>query len=132
MARKRGSRLIINVTSLIDVMFLLLIFFMVTSTFREQPAIDLTLPRSATAQESPVTPAVLYLTADGRVFLNDEPLAEADLGAALARLQAATGETRIVLRADEAASHGDVVRLIDLVKESGFTRISLSARRAAP
>ena len=49
---KKGRGLIINITSLIDVMFLLLIFFMVTSTFKNQPAINLVLPRSATATPS--------------------------------------------------------------------------------
>lgn len=128
--RRKGSRTIINITPLIDCMFLLLIFLAVTSTFLDQPAIDLTLPRSATAQEAPLTPAVLYLTRANVVFLNDRPLPETELRAALRQLQAATGETRIVLRADEGASHGDVVRLIDAVKESGFSRISLSARPA--
>ena len=46
--------MLINVTSLIDVMFLLVIFFMVSSTFKNQPAIELALPRSSTAQESAV------------------------------------------------------------------------------
>jgi len=128
MPPKKGSRLIINVTSLIDVMFLLLIFFMVTSTFKNQPAINLVLPRSVSAEESPLTPAVLYLTADGTVYLNDQALADAALPATLAQLQTTTGEDRIILRADTEADHGDVVRLIDLVKESGFTRVSISAR----
>jgi biopolymer transport protein ExbD len=121
--------LIINVTSLIDVMFLLLIFFMVTSTFKNQPAINLVLPRAASAEDSPITPVVLYLTADGTVYLNDKVLPPAELGPALKRIGAATGDQRIVVRADARAAHGDVVRLIDLVKESGFTRVSLSARR---
>jgi len=54
--QKKGRALILNVTSLIDVMFLLLIFFMVTSTFKNQPAINLVLPRSATASETVDTP----------------------------------------------------------------------------
>ncbi len=51
--RKRGA--IINVTSLIDVLFLLLIFFMVTSTFKNQPAINLVLPRSTVITSAPKT-----------------------------------------------------------------------------
>ncbi|MFH1844741.1 MAG: biopolymer transporter ExbD [bacterium] len=128
MPPKKGSRLIINVTSLIDVMFLLLIFIMVTSTFKNQPAINLVLPRSVSAEESPLTPAVLYLTSDGAVYLNDQALDDTSLPATLAQMQATTGEDRIILRADTEADHGDVVRLIDLVKESGFTRVSISAR----
>lgn len=127
--RRKGNRLIINITSLIDVMFLLLIFFMVTSTFKNQPAINLVLPWAATAEESPVSPVVVYLTAEGTIFLNDRSLSADELGEALTRLQATTGEDRVVLRADEQAAHGDVVHLIDSIKESGFTRVSLSARK---
>ncbi|MCP4572349.1 MAG: biopolymer transporter ExbD [bacterium] len=130
-SEKKGRGLIINVTSLIDVMFLLLIFFMVTSTFRNQPAVNLVLPRSATATETVDTPSVLYLTNDGRTFLNDAEVGESRLQSILEQLHATSGEDRMVLRADEQASHGDVVRLIDTLKKSGFTRVSLSARLPA-
>ncbi len=125
---KNGRGLIINVTSLIDVMFLLVIFFMVTSTFRNQPAVNLVLPRSATASETVDTPTVLYLTSDGRVFLNEALIGEGRLPEILEQMHAAGGEDRMVLRADEKATHGDVVELIDILKQSGFTRVSLSAR----
>ena len=129
MPPRKGRGLIINITSLIDVMFLLLIFFMVTSTFKNQPAINLVLPRSATASETVDTPAILYLTADGRVFLNDALVAaRRAAGPACEQMHAASGDDRMVLRADEKASHGDVVDLIDIIKQSGFTRVSLSAR----
>lgn len=125
---RKGRSLIINVTSLIDVMFLLLIFFMVTSTFRNQPAINLVLPRSSTAAETVDTPTILFLTEAGEVFLNDTRVPRDQLPGALAQLHVTTGDDRIVLRADQAASHGRVVELIDTIKESGFTRVSLSAR----
>ncbi len=125
---KSGRGVIINVTSLIDVMFLLLIFFMVSSTFKNQPAIDLSLPRSDSAQETTVTPTVVYLTRDGRLFLNDDMVEPEELDSRLRQLQASTGEDRIVLRADEHAEHGAVVELIDMIKESGFRRVSLAAK----
>jgi biopolymer transport protein ExbD len=127
---KKGRSLILNVTSLIDVMFLLLIFFMVTSTFRNQPAITLVLPRSATAAETVDTPVILFLTSEGEVFLNDSRVPLQDLPARLKELHAQSKDNRMVLRADEKASHGDVVSLIDTIKQSGFTRVSLSARLA--
>ena len=126
---KKGRGLIINITSLIDVMFLLLIFFMVTSTFRNQPAINLVLPRSSTASETVDTPTILFLTESGQVYLNDTPLAREDLAGALEQLHATTGNDRIVLRADEKATHGRVVEMIDIIKQSGFTRVSLSAKQ---
>jgi biopolymer transport protein ExbD len=130
-APRKGRGLIINVTSLIDVMFLLLIFFMVTSTFKNQPAINLVLPRSATASETVDTPTILYLTAGGEVYLNDTPVAKDELRGLLEKLRASSDEDRMVLRADQNAAHGDVVELIDLIKQSGFVRVSLSARTPA-
>ena len=126
---RRGGSPLINITSLIDVMFLLLIFFMVSTTFKDQPAINLQLPRSATAEMTGLTPALLTLTAGGEIYLNDRRLDEPGLAAALRQLRAASQEDRIILQADARSEHGTVVRLIDLVKQSGFTRVSLSARR---
>ena len=127
-AEKKGRGLILNVTSLIDVMFLLLIFFMVSSTFKNQPAINLVLPRSATASETVDTPAILFLTTEGEVYLNDTLVDKETLATRLKEMHDETSEDRMVLRADENASHGDVVALIDTIKQSGFTRVSLSAR----
>lgn len=128
LAERKGRGTVINVTSLIDVMFLLLIFFMVSSTFKLQPAIELTLPRSTTADNVTSTPAVVYLASDGRLFLNEQPLERGQLMVRLRERLAASSDDRIVLRADENAEHGDVVELIDLIKESGFRRVSLAAR----
>ncbi|MCK9995701.1 MAG: biopolymer transporter ExbD [Candidatus Krumholzibacteria bacterium] len=126
--KNKGRGLIINITTLIDVMFLLLIFFMVTSTFKNQPAINLVLPRSATASETVDTPAVLFLTSEGLVYLNDTLMDKETLAVRLKEMHDENGEDRMVLRADEDAAHGDVVELIDTIKQSGFTRVSLSAR----
>ena len=126
--QNKGRGLIINITTLIDVMFLLLIFFMVTSTFKHQPAINLVLPRSATASDTVDTPAILFLTSEGLVYLNDTLMDKETLAARLKEMHDESGEDRMVLRADEDAAHGDVVELIDTIKQSGFTRVSLSAR----
>lgn len=130
MPARRGRAVMINITSLIDVMFLLLIFFMVTSTFKNQPAIDLALPRSTTAEETLLTTAIIYLTREGQLFLDNAVIDREELAVRLRRQQAATGEDQIVLRADEQAEHGAVVSLIDLIKESGYRRVSLAARPA--
>ncbi len=130
--QRKGRGLIINVTSLIDVMFLLLIFFMVSSTFKNQPAINLVLPRAATATETPVTPTVVYLTREGQLFVNDTPVAREDLGGMLRRIQADTGQDAVVLRSDTRAEYGDVVELIDQLRRNGFTRVNISVRTAGP
>jgi biopolymer transport protein ExbD len=127
---RRGSRTIINVTSLIDVMFLLLIFFLVTSTFKQQPAIRLDLPRSTTAEAVAAGPAVLYLTSDGDIYLDERRLERDEVVPALEARLADGGEDHIVLRADTSSEYGAAVALMDLIRESGFSRVDLSARPA--
>ena len=72
-SRKKGS-LVINITSLIDVMFLLLIFFMVSTTFLSQPAIKLELPEAEHSETVRQSPLVVYVDPAGRIYLNDEPM----------------------------------------------------------
>ena len=128
---RKGNRLIINVTSLIDVMFLLLIFFLVTSTFKTQPAIKLDLPRSTTAEPLPLGPAVIYLTYDGSIYLDEQRLAENEIVPALRQRLAEGGGDAIVMRSDERTEFGRVVRLMDMIKDSGFTQVNISARAEA-
>jgi biopolymer transport protein ExbD len=127
--RGNSQALMINVTSLIDVLFVLLLFLVASTTFKDKTAINLALPRSASADMAPEGPAVVVLTAGGETWLNDRQLPQAELRQALRQLQAATGEDRLVLRADTHSQHGDVVRLIDDARASGFTKVSLSAQR---
>ena len=129
---RKGRRVIINVTSLIDVMFLLLIFVLVSSTFKQQPAINLDLPSSSTVQAVDDGPATLYLTDAGAVYLEGRMLTDEEILPTLRQLLASRGDDRIVLRADQDSRHGRVVALMDLIKESGFRRVSLAARRAPP
>ena len=128
LAERKGRGTVINVTSLIDVMFLLLIFFMVSSTFKLQPAIELTLPRSESAETVAAAPTVVYLTRDGQLYLNDEPVDRQQLRQGLRERLAGNDQDRVVLRADEGAEHGAVVALIDLIKGAGFRRVSLAAK----
>ena len=111
-------------------LFRLVLFFTLSSTFRTQAAINLVLPRSSTAERVGAAPTVVFLTADGQLFLDDQPRAKEELRTALRQVQAGTGADRITLTADEGVAHGRVVELIDLIKECGFTRVSLTARKS--
>ena len=127
---RSDRKVIINVTSLIDVMFLLLIFFLVTSSFKDQPVIQLDLPSSSTAEAVDEGPAVLYLTAGGDIFLDDEPLGKDDLKQALRQRLSSSGDDRVVLRADRESFHGDVVELYDVIREAGYRRLGVAADRS--
>lgn len=120
----------INLTSLIDVVFLLLIFFMVSTTFERQTLLKVDLPQAATSESAPVPERVeLIVTADGRVFLDEQLLADtrrATIKAALAEVFPRENETVLVIRADSEASHGLVVRAMDAASEQGIERLSIA------
>ena len=113
----------INITSLIDVLFILLIFFMVTSTFLEQPGMKLELPKAKSANVENVENMVVYIDADRQVFLNDKPVAIDRLEKQLAELINKNEDPTLVLRADKTVPHGLVVMAMDIAKQVGFNRL---------
>lgn len=126
--RKTKKSLILNLTSLIDVLFLLLIFFMISTTFLSQPAIKLELPEAKHADTVRQTPLVIYVDPVGRIYLNDEPMEPALLGEALRLRLQDDAEKSVVLRADSRVSHGSVVQVLDIIKGSGVRKLVVSTR----
>lgn len=126
--KQRKRKLILNLTSLIDVLFLLLIFFMISTTFLSQPAINLQLPSAQNAQAVRQTPIVVHINENGRVYLNDEPMELPLLGAALAQRLANVAEKAVVLKADSRVSHGTVVHVLDMIKGAGVTKLVVSTQ----
>ena len=125
--RKKHKRsLILNITSLIDVLFLLLIFFMISTTFLSTPAIKLELPKAQHADPVRAEPLVLYVDVAGALYLNDEPLDLGLLEAAVKIKFAQNDEKAVVLKADSRVSHGDVVRIMDILKGAGARRLVIS------
>ena len=120
-ARKRS--VIINLTSLIDVLFLLLIFFMVSTTFVSQPAISLQLPTAQHSEAARQSPIVVHVDEKGAVYLNDEPVEIALLEQALISRLADQSEKSVVLRADSRVTHGIVIHVLDLIKGAGVKKL---------
>jgi biopolymer transport protein ExbD len=126
----------INLTSLIDVVFLLLIFFMVSTTFEQQAALRVDLPEANTVESTPDVPERLEFVIDkeGRMFLNDEALVNSEERTIRAAFNQVAGEERglpIILRADRDTPHHFVVSVMDAAAELGFTNLSIAANRAS-
>ena len=105
----RRRKTLINVTSLIDVVFLLLIFFVVTSTFLEQPGLDLTLPEAGSAETTVREQVTLSVDADGEIFLNGDPVLLEGLADRIEQALERAETERVLLEADSRVSHGRVV-----------------------
>ncbi len=120
--RKR-TKIVINVTSLIDVIFLLLIFFLVTSTFSEQPALKIELPRAATSGAGQNEETVLSVSRNGNLFLNQREITRSELPALLADAARRSKDSSLVLRADRQVSYGLIVEIMDISRRVGLERI---------
>lgn len=127
----------VNITSLIDVVFLLLIFFMVSTTFERQAALKIDLPEASVAAENqPENPDKLELVIDreGNMFLNDRQLIDSRPSTIEAAFQEAAGDKRdqpILLRADSLTPHHFVVTAMDVTGQLGFTRLSIATEQVS-
>ena len=122
--KKQLPRIVnIDITPLIDIVFILLIFLMVSSTFTEQPGIKVTLPSAQTAKSERIEELVLMIAYDGRIYLNGKAIDRNSLGKELKRSLEKTTNKTVILKADKKVAHGDVVKIIDLARKSGVTRL---------
>jgi len=122
----------INLTPLIDVVFLLLIFFMVSTTFDRHAKLKVSLPESstkATLQQN--DPLVLSIDAKGNYYINDRQVINKSLDTLKQAMQNTVGDKAIkdvamVLRADANTPHQFVVRAMDAASQLGLTKLSIA------
>jgi len=131
---KRTSDPDLNILPLIDVVFLLLIFFMVTTTFERESEISITLPQ---ASREPVEPddRVIEVAIDkqGRVFINEQALADSQPATIREALNEAvmSGDREnppIIINADAQATHQNVVRVMDAARQLGLRKVTFATR----
>ena len=127
-SEKPKRRVIISITSLIDVMFLLLIFFMVTSTFLEQAGMKLDLPSARSAETTVTRRLVLFIGADNSLVLGDRPVSIDSLEAVMAEAAASSEDGTLVLNADKTVQHGTVIRVMDIAKRAGMKRLVVGTK----
>tara|TARA_A100001037_G_scaffold270767_1_gene265822 strand:- start:643 stop:1050 length:408 start_codon:yes stop_codon:yes gene_type:complete len=125
---KRRRRPSINITSLIDVLFLLLTFFLVTTTFITQSALKVELPAMRNADRVQQEKRfILNVSKDGAMVFNGETMLTDQLRTALgnaARDVDASGG--LILRADQGLPYGDVMGILDLIKGSGVKKFVIA------
>ena len=119
----------VEMIPLIDMFFLLLVFFIYgVFSMTMQQGILVDLPQAATATSSQEDTVAVSLTAEGAVFLNQEPVALDALAAALQAVR--LRDPLVIINADRRSPHGTVMTVLDAVRQAGLQRISLQA--AAP
>ena len=120
----------INITSLIDVMFLLLIFFMISSTFKTQEeAIDITLPQAGSSKAQSLDYQEVLVDKQGNLFVNGVPMDGAALKEKLISILLEDPEARIVLRADANSDWQPIVQVMDIAREVGVRNLVIPTDR---
>ena len=120
-SRRRVS---LDISPLLDVVFLLLIFFLVTTTFMPDASMDLELPESTTATQSEVAATVVTVGEDGGVQIDGDSVSMQELERTIAALLPEERE-KITVRADARVDYGVIVRIIDALRNAGVDALSL-------
>ena len=116
----------LDIAPLIDIVFLLLVFFMLTSTFVTPEAIELELPESSSAQSSEITPITVALNQAGELSLNGTRIPLKQLQSALLPLIADNKETPITLKSDAQTQVQQLLEVMDKIRQAGATNIALA------
>ena len=120
----------INLTPLIDVVFLMLVFFVVTTTFTDREALEVTLPAAETGEPVQTTPVEIVIGAGGDLRIDgalvDDTAAALRRALASARADRPAAADRLLIRADRAVSHGRVLRVMDQAGRAGFANVGIA------
>jgi len=118
----------INVTPLVDVMLVLLVIFMVTAPIIQQ-GVQVNLPQTkASAIPGSEEPLIVTVAKDGKIYLNDNVIALADLGTKLTAIKKLQADKQVYLRADQDVRYGIVMKTITEIKQAGIEKLGMISR----
>ena len=119
----------IEIIPMIDTMFFLLVFFMIaTLSMTLQKGIPVNLPEASSTRDDLPDQVSLTLTQKGKLFFNKEPIAFLELEPRLRSLLQTGGRVSVVINADEAVSHGQVVDVMDSVRKTGILNMAIETK----
>lgn len=124
--RRSGGPLL---TPLIDIIFLLTLFFVLNTSFRQEQYLDVNLPESETSENVQAVGIVLTLRQDGSTAIDGEEIAWESVTAVIREKALETGAVEVIIRGDEAVPYGRAVAALDRVRLSGLESISLQTVR---
>lgn len=126
---KKRRKTEINIVPLVDVLTVLIFFFLMTTQFRQDDVLNISVPEMRTAGQSRVQDnLIIAVTSDGRLFLNEQRISWEEMQDALRVAGSINPNQTILLVADEEAPLRHVTNIIDVSRESGLNRIRLRAR----
>ncbi|GHB78271.1 biopolymer transporter ExbD [Psychrosphaera saromensis] len=133
MARKQRFRedddAAIDMTPMLDIVFIMLIFFIVTTSFVKEAGIDVLKPKAAQASSKPSANIFIAIRANGEVWMDKSAVDIERVGARLESMLAEQPTDIVIIQADEDAKHGVVVEVMDAIKAAGIDKISIAAEK---
>jgi biopolymer transport protein ExbD len=117
---------VFSYASLTDIVFLLLIFFLLSSSFVIQPGIKVQLPTAETGEPQTERQVIITVTEGGGLFFNNEPIQIADLGSRLLPVMERDPDNVVIIQADRTVSLQNTIEVIDIAKAVGATRFNIA------
>lgn len=126
-ARKKTNP-VVDLSPMLDVIFQLILFFLVSTTFNLLPAINVNLPKSSTSSGAESSCITISVEENGALWFNDEKVSEKELAGLLSNFDTKEIERKnfpVLISADENVKNGKIVELFDIIRMSGFAFVSL-------
>jgi len=120
--RRESDEIQIDMTPMLDIVFIMLIFFVVSSSLLPVRSLEVALPGVQTAQRNQAEQRELQLLTNGQLRWQGRPLLMEDLGEVLAQLPP---QTKLVIQADSQVSHGQVVALMERIRAAGVSQLAV-------
>ena len=126
--KREGIRSNVDMTPMIDIVFQLILFFLVSTTFATLPGIKLNLPQSHTAESTSLMGITITADSNGAIYFNEKEVSMTGLGEELLTFDTGTlkkEEFPVSLEADSEVTNGTIVKIFDVIRESGYCVINL-------
>lgn len=121
----------LDMTPMLDIVFIMLIFFIVTTSFVKESGVTVSSPSAQSASQQESVNIYIAITAEGEVWIDRKPVDPRSVRAIVARLHADNPEGSVIIQSDEEATTGILVEVMDQVRLAGIEAIAIAADRKA-
>ncbi|WP_333797302.1 ExbD/TolR family protein [Rheinheimera sp.] len=125
--KREAEEAAIDLTPMLDVVFIMLIFFIVTTSFVKEAGIDVNRPKATKQISKPSATIFVAIRANGEIWLDKRAVDVERVGATIEKLLAESPTDTVIIQADKEAKHGVVVSVMDQIKIAGIDKISIAA-----
>lgn len=119
----------IELAPMVDIVFLLVTYFLINSTLAKNPAIKIELPKSETAQSELQRNVIIHVDDENRIFLNDMPVTLKSLPVELKKVIKDKDKDHVIIKGDKNSNYQSIISVMDYVHQAGITHFNLATER---